>query len=73
MASRACGIVQLNKAAIPDSAFMPSTVSDVPLTDACIVMSYETARSIVAMLFTCDALPSSKRITFPGTLCWLKC
>jgi len=31
---RACGIFPLNKAAIPDNAFMPSTVSDVPLTDA---------------------------------------
>jgi hypothetical protein len=31
---RACGIFPLNKNAIPDNAFMPSTVSDVPLTDA---------------------------------------
>ena len=31
---RACGIFPLNKDAIPDNAFMPSTVSDVPLTDA---------------------------------------
>ena len=31
---RACGIFPLNKAAIPDNAIMPSTVSDVPLTDA---------------------------------------
>jgi len=31
---RSCGIFPLNKAAIPDNAFMPSTVSDIPLTDA---------------------------------------
>jgi len=31
---RACGIFPLNKAAIPDNAFMTSTVSDVLLTDA---------------------------------------
>jgi len=29
---RSCGIFPLNKAAIPDNAFMPSTVSDIPLT-----------------------------------------
>ena len=31
---RACGIFPLNKNEIPDNAFMPSTVSDVPLVDA---------------------------------------
>jgi hypothetical protein len=36
---RACGIFPLNKNAIPDNAFMPSTVSDIPLTDASTVQA----------------------------------